>query len=538
MATRNRTTQNRSKRARLDAEHVIPAHYIDGPEVAEFLRSLDTRSVLKAQTLYSIGVALLRGNPNPNVAAFLAEYTYTTVDVGEVPVGFDVLGAAYQYLNSKRESLEMGAFYTGAAIANDFVAGLDFSAGQVIFDPSCGSGAFLFRSNAPASQLVGVDLDPIAVMIAKFNYFLKFPQAGPPKIYCADFFTWFVDHEGERYDYVIGNPPYGASSDGGAPSEYITSGESFSHFLELGYRLLRKGGVLRYLVPESLLNVKKHADVRAFILEYTNLRRIKRYRGKFSGVMSDTYLIELAHGKSKYVTWVGEGKIRIPKSIFGELQHKVFVELNERDVAIIEKVEDLRGTDLSGSAFGLGVVTGDNITKLLPRQSRGSEPIYTGKEVAKYRLLPAKNFLVFARANLQQVAPDEIYRAPVKLVYKTISKFLKVAVDETGALTTNSANIIIPTVTGWQAVEVAALLNSDLYSYLHLKLFGGVNKVAKENLSALPLPNLTRTQHARIRTLVGRVLSGGSDAVLQKYIHEDVFGLTSDEVAYIRRVVS
>ena len=86
-----------------------------------------------------------------------------------------------------KENLEKGSFYTGPEIAIDFVNDLDFSSGQIIFDPACGSGAFLFNSNAPAEQIVGVDVDPIAIMIAKLNYFIKFPKAKSPNLFCDDF---------------------------------------------------------------------------------------------------------------------------------------------------------------------------------------------------------------------------------------------------------------------------------------------------------------------------------------------------------------
>ena len=85
-----------------------------------------------------------------------------------------MLGYIYQYLNSKRENLVRGSFYTDYKIAKDFVNDLDFSKNQLILDPSCGSGSFLFNSYTSSNQIFGVDNDPIAIMIAKFNYFIKF----------------------------------------------------------------------------------------------------------------------------------------------------------------------------------------------------------------------------------------------------------------------------------------------------------------------------------------------------------------------------
>ena len=82
----------------------------------------------------------------------------------------------------------------------------------------------------------------------------------------------------------------------------------------------------------------------------------------------------------------------------------------------------------------------------------------------KWRDIALKcNILVFDRNNLQQVAPDNIYRAPQKLIYKTINKYIKITIDDTQSLTTNSANIIIPNIIGFDIYTIMGILNSQLY---------------------------------------------------------------------------
>jgi len=535
MSFKNTTVQNRSKQERLNNSHTIPSHYIEGSSISKFLVALLELKASKQSILYSIGVELLPNRTNPAIERVLEEYKIDVIDVENIPRDqFDLLGSVYQFLNSKMENLEKGSFYTGGEVARDFVSDLTFSDGELILDPACGSGSFLFRSSAPADQIYGVDADPLAIMIAKFNYFQKFPNADYPNLFCEDFFTWFSKNEDERFDYIIGNPPYGANLDlAKIPTQYIDSGESFSYFIEFGFWLLKQNGVFRYLLPESILNVKRHTDVRNFILKNTNLKRIKRYSKRFTGVMSDVYMIELNHKRTERVVFEDGGETLIPKSIFAKLKNGIFVNLNKADIGIIEKVERLQGSDLSQSIFGLGVVTGDNKTKLFPTQLDGMEAIYTGKEVEKYRLLPPRNYIFFVRSNLQQVAPDEIYRAPVKLIYQTISKYLRVAIDTTGSLTSNSANIIIPKIPELDAYTILGLLNSDLYSYLHLKLFGGVNKIAKENLMALPFPKLTDEQNKNLNEYVLRAIESGNDDLLQAYVNNEIFSLTETEVDHI-----
>ena len=536
MLIKNTTIQNKTKQNKLNNQHIIPSHCISNPKANDFLKSIINYKESKESILFSIGCELVRRNTNPYLKQFLSECSFPIVKIENIPYDeFDLLGSTYQYLNSKRENLERGSFYTDYKIAKDFVNGLDFSKNQLILDPSCGSGSFLFNSDAPSNQIFGVDNDPIAIMIAKFNYFIKFPNGNYPNIFRDDFFSWCSQNKHLTFDYLIGNPPYGANLNlKNINSSHVISGESFSYFIEVGFALLKDAGIMRYLLPESILNVKKHYDIRKFILNKTNLKVIKKHQTKFAGVMSDLYMLEITNDKDNdYLTFIDNKSTEIPKTIFKGLKNLVITYFNSEDVIIIQKVTDIQGHTLSNSIFALGVVTGNNKEKLFDTPTDNSEPIYSGKEVIKYKLLPPKKHIVFDRNNLQQVAPDNVYRAPQKLVYKTINKHIKIAIDDTQSLTTNSANIIIPNIIGLDTHTIMGILNSQLYSYLNIKLFGGVNKIAKENLQALPLPNISDKENLYIKELVMKAMETSDDSYLQNYIHKNIFKLSESEIKYI-----
>ena len=536
MIIQNTTVQNKTKQNRLSNQHIIPSHCISNTKVNDFLKFIINYKESKESILFSIGCELVRGNTNPYLKQFLSEYSFPIVKIENIPYDeFDLLGSIYQYLNSKRENLERGSFYTDYKIAKDFVNGLDFSKNQLILDPSCGSGSFLFNSDASSNQIFGVDNDPIAIMIAKFNYFIKFPNGNYPNIFCDDFFSWYLKNKHLTFDYLIGNPPYGANLNlKNINSSHVISGESFSYFIEFGFTLLKDVGIMRYLLPESILNVKKHYDIRKFILNNTNLNKIKKYQTKFAGVMSDLYMLEITNDKNNSdLIFIDNKSTKIPKTIFKSLKNSVITYFNQKDVTIIQKVTDIQGHNLSNSIFALGVVTGNNKEKLFDNPTDNSEPIYSGKEVNKYKLLPPKKHIIFDRNNLQQVASDNAYRAPQKLVYKTINKHIKIAIDDTQSLTTNSANIIIPNIIGLDTHTIMGILNSQLYSYLNIKLFGGVNKISKENLQVLPFPKISNKQNLYIKELVMKVMETSDDSYLQNYIHKNIFGLSKSEIEYI-----
>lgn len=535
----NTTTKNLTKKSKLSTTHILPRHLLTSNTTGAFLESLLRLPQEKEAILYNLGKALLGNTTNKHAQDFISEYEYPYVDLGEVPYEFDILGAAYQYLNTKYENLTMGSFYTGKDLASQMTEDMTFEADQTLVDLSCGSGTFLFSSNAPYDRIFGVDFDPIAVMIAKFNFFIKFPDSPIyPQIYQDDFLDWYSKNSHQRFTYVVGNPPYGADLHlGKVESKYVKTGESFSYFIEFGYNLLEEGGRLSYLLPEAFLNVKRHQDIRDFVLNETHLTQIIKHKTRFTGVMTDIYQVDITNVKndSNHMRFVIDGRENtVPSSSFKELKNHIFAPISPSDVSVIKKVKEASTVSLKGSRFALGVVTGDNASKLLNTANEETEHIFTGKEIGDdYNFLPAKKHIVFDRTQLQQVAPDDVYRAPEKLVYKVISKSLKVVVDTSKSLTSSSANIIIPNVEGNTVYSVALLLNSNLYRFYNQKVHGGVNKVSRDNLEALPLPEFNEVQQTTIYELVKmRMAHEVEDETLQEFVY-DYFNISLSERQHI-----
>ena len=136
------------------------------------------------------------------------------------------------------------------------------------------------------------------------------------------------------------------------------------------------------------------------------------------------------------------------------------------------------------------------------------------------------------------MAKEEIYRAPEKLVYKFISKKLVFAYDNSASLFLNSANILIPNVPSMSIKTVMAFLNSSLFQFMYIKLFGEV-KILKGNLIELPFPEISTTDNEKIAALVDEILSGNSkkQEEIENYIFS-VYGLTDEQKTYVRRMIN
>ena len=554
--TNGRLTTRANKRK--SKKRVLPMEYISNKDNIAFIQNtldyIDENSIDIMSAILSLGISLLKKANIYNhrhVKTTLEEYaSIAVIDElvsSNLPTNeFDILGLIYQsYLQEGKKNI-IGSYYTPQKIVYNMTKDFDLSNGALFFDPCCGSGAFLLTVSAnEPNQIFGVDKDKVAVLISKINLLLKYKDKEFfPQVYCIDFLmdrSIMQQHPifEKKFDYIATNPPWGAVNS--KSNIYaITSKETFSYFFVKAFEQLKENGTIKFLFPEAILNVKVHKDIRQFILDHAGLVSITIYDDRFSGVTTKYIDIECGNGayKNSFNVYTGSKKRTVEMKTVQETENLVFNLLSDYDLSIIKLVKSIGKYSLQNSIWALGIVTGDNKSKLFSEYHDGMERIYTGKEIQPYVLRPAKNYILYDRANLQQVAKEEIYRAPEKLVYKFISNKLVFAYDNSASLFLNSANILIPNIPSMSIKSVMAFLNSSLFQFMYIKLFGEV-KILKGNLIELPFPELSNTDNAKITSLVDELLGGNSAKreEIENYIFS-FYGLTNEQITHVRIIVN
>lgn len=527
----------------LSTKTILPVEYFSNKEnVADiqcFVTFCKEKNYKVEDVLFSVGVELLKKTgiyEKPHVAAVLdsvknSEFS-VSLSLPPLPTDeHDILGLLYQCFLLEGEKNRKGSYYTPFEVARNMTKGLDFSKGQTFFDPCCGSGAFILSlEGASPNQIFGCDNDPIAVMIAKINLLLKYKtEVFEPQIIYCDYLKQNFNY---KFDYIISNPPWGAVIFD-EKNNPISTKESFSFFFEKAFNQLEDDGTIRFLLPESILNVKTHKNFRKFLLDNTDIQSITKYPGTFSGVQ--TKYIDIESKRTRHAlspqnfiiennftsSWDKACLIhKIKKSSFYLTKNLNFNLLSDSDLEKVQKILEKGRYTLKDSIWALGVITGDNKNKVKNSQGRGMEPIYTGREIEAYMLKKPRHFIKYKRTDYQQVAKDEIYRADEKLVYKFISKNLVFAYDDTKSLFLNSANILIPRIPGMSIKTVLAFLNSELFKFLYKSLFGEI-KILKGNLMELPFPEIAPETDKKLSKLVDDVLKGNQSAI--KAIDDIIF---------------
>lgn len=227
----------------------------------------------------------------------------------------DPIGDLYEAFIGSSARGQDGQFFTPQNAVSLLVSLVNPRADEQIIDPACGSGGFLSAtartlisqgasSKQIAQNLFGVDKDQYLVGLASAHIFVA--TLGPANIYCADSLKW----SGEvgqpfplkkrlgTFDVVLTNPPFG--------SRIIAASREMQRTFELGYRwirnsktheihrtstlqsnvppqvlfverclsLVRPGGRIGIVVPESLICSSNHRYVVRYIRQHSAVRAV------------------------------------------------------------------------------------------------------------------------------------------------------------------------------------------------------------------------------------------------------------------------
>ncbi len=231
--------------------------------------------------------------------------------------------------------------------------------------------------------------------------------------------------------------------------------------------------------------------------------------------------------------------IMIPQAAFHRTHESIFnIHYTKKCVNLLSLIEEQDCFYLKGnSRFYLGIVTGNNQKHISPVQSPDfPDPILLGKDLEQYRINFSNNYFRYSREDLQQVAPQQLYRAKNKILYKFIGKRLTFAEDREGYYSLNNINGFIPENNPLSTPVLVSLLNSDLMQYYYENSFFTL-KVLRGNLEKLPLKIIKKGNQERIEKLAEQLsgLEEESAALTRQNIEDIIFSeyKIKDREAYV-----
>lgn len=184
-------------------------------------------------------------------------------------------------------ALTYQAYYTKSdPILNYMTEMLNFDPHDEILEPCGGDGVFIDKilEHNPDAHVNVFELNTSAVIGLKEKYSAK------PGISVKETDT-LLDTEiiscTQRYDKIIGNPPYGARNDEKKknllnklyPDLYTK--ESYTLFLYACTRCLKENGELCFIIPDTFLSLHRHLSIRKFLLTNTQIRELALFPSSF-----------------------------------------------------------------------------------------------------------------------------------------------------------------------------------------------------------------------------------------------------------------
>lgn len=434
----------------------------------------------------------------------------------------DILGLLYLSLRNIGQRKNQGAYYTPTLVVNKLISKtFDKYQSGTVTDPCCGSGNFMLQlpDKIKYKNIYLSDIDELGVKISRINFALKY------NIYDKKFLynhikvqNFLTSEDSEKYDYIIGNPPWAYNFNNKErfflQKEYKTAQrtniESYDVVTEKALNKLNKNGILSFVLPESVLNVKAHKDLRKYIMDKASIKYIEYLGETFDGVQCPSIIMTCINKKT-FNTKDLEVSIK-NKNFIIQTDRKINSDIfnftcDDNEYKKLKQIENIPNkiTLKNNAEFALGIVTGDNKKYLSDHKKSDNEKIIKGADIEKFKIKSCKNYILFTPSDFQQCAPEKMYRAKEKLLYKFISKKPIFAYDDKQTLTLNSCNILIPKIEGLDIKYILGILNSDIVQFYFEKKFKSV-KVLKSHIEQIPIPNVKYQEQIPIINIVDKII--------------------------------
>ena len=294
---------------------------------------------------------------------------------------------------SKEEKKEYGIFLTPLTTIQKNIEFLShyIKNGMSVLEPSCGSGHFIF------SLLEKYDLNISGVEFNKkiFDSIAKY-ETDKVRLYHYDFIKF---GELDTYDLIIGNPPYFVMKKTDVPSIYHKYFDGrpniFIIFVIKSLHLLKKDGILSFVLPKSFLNCLYYNKTRKYIIENYKILTIIECADEYLDTKQETIILVIQN----------------KKDVCGNAEYVLNYEGNYilGNPAIIDKLRDLYAGSTTLSQMGcrvfVGTVVWNQNKAILTNDSTKTRLIYSSDiknnelVLQKYANKEKKNYIDKAGCN-------------------------------------------------------------------------------------------------------------------------------------------
>lgn len=466
-----------------------------------------------------------------------------------------------------------------------------------ILDPACGSGSFLINAfdrlvrarnedsssdlltllDTATNNIYGIDIDEQATEIAKLNILLRCLQSSVqlPDIssnivnantlltqsiysvsgnlgdnlvedtpFSLEKFFPEVSVQG-GFDLIVGNPPYVFARDksfsktmkGYLTENYLVAQyqiNTYALFIERSLQLLKPGGYLAFIVPNTWLTIQTHSSLRSLLAKSTSsLKIVNVYDKVFPDASVDVSLIvcEKGNGNDLQILELSDGnflhKCSSDKSLLeagapisiSALSNPISIGMMKKMDSLSTPLSDLADVNSGLKAYEVGKGEPKQTSEMMDsrlyhsdsKKSQSSRRYLEGKDVKRYRVAWSGSWLEYGR-NLAAMRDPAIFEGPRILVRQIPSKppfCIEASLTEEDYVHDINSNVIRPK-REISLYALLAILNSATISFWFVHYFDKLQRKTfpqfKANeLANFPIPKLSEFELIELDSL-GRKL--------------------------------
>lgn len=379
-------------------------------------------------------------------------------------------------------------------------------------------------------------------------------------------FPALLDDNGDfmGFDIVIGNPPYVSVKALNdifkklMASIYI-SGQGrfnlFTLFIEKGYDILKKEGVLTYIIPEGIYSNIEYRFSRKLLLDNT-IKKLCLFSGRVFDASIDTTIICFAKSKNE------DNKFGIDRDLINtdiflnqndivKFPYNVFpVKLDSKNISIITKAVLSNKYDRFKCCIEIqqGIIyTGQNKEDIFSNIILNStyKKCLDGRDVTKWRInwdKKEENKYISYTSKLHRAREERLFIADSKILIPRRATTLYGCIDSDKFYALNTAYILLNRRNNEYVMEYyLSLINSKYINYIYNQLFFGW-QITIPALEIMPIAKISIQEQIQYVELVNEILeqkrenpkadTSALEAEIDKMVYK-LYDLTEEEIAII-----
>ena len=365
---------------------------------------------------------------------------------------------------------------------------------------------------------------------------------------------WMFDIK-DGFDVVIGNPPYITLALGKKqtifnkeeidlyrkkyPDVFEYKGNTFALFIKASNSFLKNGGVLSFILPNTLLLNASFRNLRKHILSTFSITKLLNFKNDVfeAAVTGGNLVILFEKGEGNKLIQVStiENEQSLNSILFNFIEidfyqnSPTFNFITNLDNFILkEKIRADSRTLGEVAIFYNGIKTGNNKKYLSgSRKSPNYYPVIRGRDVHRYQIIFGNTYVLFDKKLLWSNTNQTNLLKEPKIVIRQTGDSLIAALDTRPYMSMDTTHLIFDCI--YDIKYILAIINSKLMNWYYQSVVSESNRTFAEvkivNLKKLPIKKSSTP--APIIELVGKVLDAKAKnkdtRALEKQIDEHIY---------------